>query len=81
MYQLDPDFQVGHDVPHEEPLTVPETVRMLPRDSDALIEELVEVLARRFTLEHAGAIASDAAAIGATPRSVSIDAVSSAVIH
>lgn len=78
-YQLDPDFQVGQDVLQDEPLTVPETVIEFARPRDVLIDALVEGPVRRFTLEHAGAIACDEAVIGATANRTSITAARDAV--
>lgn len=81
LYQVEPDFQVGQDVPHDEPLTDPETVNVFASVSEVLIEALVDGLVRRFTAEQAGAIVWDDAAIGATAISTSIEAVMSAVSH
>lgn len=81
LYQVEPDFQVGQDVPHDEPLTDPETVNVFASVSEVLIEALVDGLVRRFTAEQAGAIVSDDAAIGATAISTSIAAAKSAVSH
>lgn len=81
VYQLEPDFQVGHEVPHDEPLTGPETVRVLAGASDVLIDALVEALVRRCTPEQAGAMVWDDAEIGATATSSSIAAARSAVSH
>lgn len=80
VYQLEPDFQVGQDVPHDEPLTDPETVTLFARPSEVLIDALVVGLVRRFTLEHAGAMVCEAE-IGATAISMSITAARSAVSH
>ena len=81
VYQLDPDFQVGHEVPQAEPLTDPETDKLLARASEVLIGALVDGLVRRFTPEQAGAIVCDDAEIGATAISTSIAAARSAVSH
>lgn len=81
LYQLEPDFQMGQEVPHDEPLTDPDTVNVFASVSEVLIEALVDGLVRRFTPEHAGAIVWDEAAIGATAISTSIEAAMSAVSH
>ena len=81
VYQPEPDFQVGQDVPHDEPVTDPETVKVLAGVSEVLIDALVDELVRRFTLEQDGAIVCDDAAIGPTAISTSIAAATSAVSH
>ena len=81
VYQPEPDFQVGQDVPQDEPLTDPETVNVLAGVSEVLIDALVDELVRRFTLEQAGAIVCDDAEVGATAISTSIAAATSAVSH
>lgn len=81
LYQLEPDFHVGQDVPHDEPLTDPDTVSVFASASDVLIDALVDGLVRRFTFEQAGAIVCVDAEIGATAMSTSIDAAMSAVSH
>lgn len=81
VYQLDPDFQVGHEVPHDEPLTDPETAKLSARASEVLIGALVEGLVRRFTPEQAGAMVCDDAEIGVTAINTSIAAARSAVSH
>ena len=79
VYQLDPDFQFGQLVPHDEPLTVPDTVTALARPSEVLTVALVDALVRRFAPEQAGATDCDEAEIGATPTSTSITAAMNAV--
>ena len=80
-YQVEPDFHVGQLVPHEEPVTVPETVTLLESPSEVLIVELVEAPVRRFAPEHAGDMVSEDAEMGATPMSTSIAAARNAVSH
>jgi hypothetical protein len=53
-YQRDPDVEVGQVALQDEPLTVPDTVRVVGGLSFALIVELVLVPVRKLTPEHPG---------------------------
>lgn len=54
LYQAEPDFHVGQLVPHDPPLTVPDTVRVLSSPRRTLIVELVEADVRRLMPLQAG---------------------------
>jgi hypothetical protein len=53
-YHDEPDFQLGQDVPQEEPVTVPETVTDVATPSLALIGAPVDADARMFTPSQSG---------------------------
>ena len=79
VYQLEPDFHVGQDVPQREPLTLPVTVSVALSPSLTAIGELVDVPIRMFTPEQPGTRFCDAAAVGATASMPKTTAVRNAV--